>query len=105
MTNANSYVKKQESALSSFTLPCKNTKHNVKLAEKACEMRVDELNQEADIFNNEVIKSEVRYHCNLRCEVIAGLDNIRVNVYGATPKDMVMIGRYFTQLENANEKT
>lgn len=105
MTNDNSYVPKGQRIMDSFTMPCAPTTQNEKLVRKACEKRIDELNAEARRFNRNADepdekgkKFETRYHCNMQYEVILGMDNIRVNVSGATPKDFVMIGIHFNEL-------
>lgn len=85
----------------SFTMPCDYTLQNVAMVEQACAMRVEELNNNASRFNKESQSggSSVRYHCDLRCEVMPGLDKIRVNLYGGTAKDAMMIGYNFCALQ------
>lgn len=104
----NSYVKKAEAYMLSFTMPCSPTPENKQMTEQACRMRIDELNNQAaahnKIIDNEYKldrnkRSEMRHHCHITCEVEMGLTSIRVNMMGGNAKDAMMIGYNFCALQ------
>lgn len=89
-------------------MPCDPTERNLAMAKQACRMRIDDLNNQAAKHNKELDdeykldrtkRIETRHHCNLTYEVALGLNNIRVNVSGATAKDIAMIGYNFCALQ------
>jgi len=85
----------------SFTMPCAPTERNEKMVRTACEMRCEDLRNEAALNNreNETSGSKVRHSCTLKYEVSIGMNNIRVNLYGGTTKDAMMIGYNFCTLQ------
>lgn len=63
---------------------------NYRVVQKACEMRLEELQQ---------LAQKDKQDCNFKFEVIEGMDTVRVNLYGGNTKDAVMIGYNICMLQ------
>lgn len=76
---------------------------NLRIIKKACEMRLEELQNEAIAHNKLMdeapVKSKTRHMVNFSFEVIEGMDNVRVNLYGGTTKDAITIGYNICMLQ------
>lgn len=95
-------------SMHSFTMPCEVNEKNIKMVDQACRMRIDDLNNKAGAYNRMLDeeykndrskRTETRHHCNLTYEVAPAMENIRVNLYGGTAKDAMMIGYNFCALQ------
>ena len=76
--------------MKSATMPCGNTDNDLRNVEEVCSSYRIELQSKAELANQE---------CTFRYEVIQGVYNIRVNIYGGTDKDFVMIGYNLAQIQ------